>query len=130
DALDLLTRTLPAMNMHGAVCEILDPGGGWNLQYFSTGHGALCSAIHGLLLGRHNGAIRPFPAVPRGWHDARFERLLLDGLEVSATLDDSQVREVTVTNATADSRTEVVRVGQRTHEVTLRPDESWTWHHS
>jgi hypothetical protein len=124
DALDILTRALPAMNMHGGVCEILDPGGGWNLQYFSTGHGALCSAIHGLLLGRHGGAIRPFPAVPPGWRDASFERLLFDGLEISATLDDGRVRQVTVTNATARPRTDRVFVGRRSHEVTLRPGES------
>jgi hypothetical protein len=123
-ALDILTRTRPAMNMHGGVCEILDPGGGWNLQYFSTGHGALCSAIHGLLLGRHGGAIRPFPSMVPGWRDARFERLLLDGLEVSASLEDGRVRQVTVTNTTTELRTDRVFVGRRVHEVTLRPGES------
>jgi hypothetical protein len=125
-ALDVLTRTLPAMSMHGGVCEILDPGGGWNIQYFSTGHGALCSAIHGLLLGRHGGAIRPFPARVPGWQDARFERLLLDGLEVSAVLDDGRVCQVTLTNATGRTREDRVFVGRRVHELTLRPGETLT----
>lgn len=125
-ALDLLRRVLPAMNMHGAVCEYLDEGRRWNLQYFATAHGALCSALHGLLLGRRNGAICPFPSASTGWQDASYERLLLDGLEVSARLESGRVTHVVVTNPTAEPRSEVVRIGRRTREVALRPGESWS----
>ena len=122
DAVDILRRCRPAMNIHGGVAERVDEDGHWNLQYFATAHGALCSAIHAMLLS-DEGGIEPFPAVPSSWRRAAFDRLLVDGLEVSATLEDGRLTRLEVGNATAEDQVRTVRVGRRARKIALRPGE-------
>ena len=122
DALDILRRCLPAMNIHGGVAERIDEDGRWNLQYFATAHAALCSAIHAVLLSNENG-IEPFPAVPRAWSAAAFDRLLVGGIEVSATLEGGRLTRLALGNAATEDQTPTIRIGRRTRRLTLRPGD-------
>ena len=126
-AFDLLRRCLPAMNVHGGVAELLGEDGRWNLQYFATAHGALCSAIHALLLRNDDAGLRPFPALPPSWRDVAFERLLIDGYEVSATREDGRLSRLELTNRADRTRTGLVRPGRGAHRVTLEPGQTWSW---
>ena len=57
------------------------------MQYFGTAQAAVCTAIHHLLLQAQPDMISIFPAVPSTWPSCSFERLLVNGVEVSGRFD-------------------------------------------
>jgi hypothetical protein len=81
-----IERTRPAIGMHGGMAEIVWEWG-WNMMYFGTAQGSVCTALHSLLIQSHGDDVLLFPAVPAGWPGAGFQRLLSGGLEVSAAFE-------------------------------------------
>ncbi|MCC6802259.1 MAG: hypothetical protein IT319_05195 [Anaerolineae bacterium] len=84
---DLVWRAIegsrPAMCNFGGMTEVMEDGE-WNMQYFGTAQGAVCVAIHQMLLQTWEDEIDLFPAIPSSWENAAFENLLVNGLTVSA----------------------------------------------
>ncbi len=86
DAWDIIQSTRPTICLYGGMSEVME-NGRWNMQYFGTAQGAVCTAIHNLLLQGEGDEIRLFPALPKDWEQARFQSLLAAGFRVSASLD-------------------------------------------
>jgi alpha-L-fucosidase 2 len=92
------------------------------------GNSAAATAVHEMLLQSRPGALRVFPALPKSWTEARFERLLADGgIEVSAKLESGQVevrlhsrRDRTIEIAFGVERTSRSIVLSANEPVTLR----------
>lgn len=83
----LIEECEAAMCEFGGLSEHTFANGHWNMQYFSTAQGAVCTAIQSLLLQSRGEEICVFPAVPAAWPSCSFEKLLVHGIEVSASLD-------------------------------------------
>lgn len=83
----LISRCAPALCEFGGMSEYVLGDGRWNMQYFSTGQAAVCTAIHHLMLQERVGEISFFPAVPTSWPRCTFKDLLVNGVEVSGSLD-------------------------------------------
>ncbi|MFN8522879.1 MAG: hypothetical protein U0821_07195 [Chloroflexota bacterium] len=124
-AVALLKRCLVAVNPHGGVAEYVDELGNWNLQYFATAHGALCSAIHALLLQDDGEALRVFPAVPRAWDVPSFDGLRGRGLQVSAELGPRGIASVEVRNDSDHRQCRMVIVGRKRRVVAIEPGMTW-----
>lgn len=59
------------------------------------GNFGAAQAVHEMLLQSHNGTIRLFPALPTGWHDVAFERLLAQGaMSVTARMVSGRIAAV------------------------------------
>ena len=84
-AWEIIQGTEPAICSFGGMTEVMEAGE-WNMQYFGTAQGAVCTALHNLLLQSDTNEIRVFPALPSSWEEASFEHLLANGCEVSASL--------------------------------------------
>lgn len=124
-AWDLLLKSKPALNVHGGCAEFVADDDRWNIQYFSTAHGALCSAIHHLLLQSRNGEIAIGPALPPDWAGCHFQRLRADGLLVDCDFERTdRAARVTLTNATDAPITRILRFGEARQPVELRPGET------
>jgi len=82
----IIETTRPTICVHGGMTEVMQDSQ-WNMQYFGTAQGAVCIAIHNLLLQANGDTIYLFPALPPGWIEMRFEGLLAAGMEVSAAFD-------------------------------------------
>ena len=121
-ALEILDGLRPAICMHGGMSETVGDGR-WNMQYFGTAEGAFCTALHTMLLRHRGDEIRLFPALPAGWEEARFERLLASGLEVSALLREGSC-EAELHSIAADAMTRTLRYGERSVEIRMQPGET------
>jgi hypothetical protein len=117
-AWQIIESTRPAMCVYGGMTEVME-GGKWNMQYFGTAQGAVCTAIHKLLLQAEGQEIRVFPALPSGWETAQFDRLLAAGMSVSARLDAGTGVECTLTNISAASLSRRVRFRDQFTDITL-----------
>ncbi len=110
-AWSLIESTRPSLCVHGGMAEVTREGR-WNMQYFSTAQGAVCTAIHNLLLQAQEDEIRLFPAVPSTWEQCSFEGLLAAGCEVTARYNRSSgTVEATARNITDGAITRRIRVG-------------------
>jgi hypothetical protein len=100
--------------------------GEWNMQYFGTAQGAVCTAIHNLLLQAEADEIRVFPALPSSWAPAAFERLLANGCEISADVSrGSGVIEGHMVNVTAAPLALRLRIGQQMEAVEIASGETY-----
>ena len=96
------------------------------MQYFGTAQGAVCTALHNLLLQAEDDGIRVFPALPSGWSEAAFERLLANGCEVSASVRRSSgVIEGDLLNVTAGPLDLWLRIGQQLETVEIASGETY-----
>jgi hypothetical protein len=124
----IIESTRPAICTFGGMTEVIADGE-WNMQYFGTAQGAVCTAIHNLLLQGKDQQIAIFPAVPSAWRAARFDSLLINGVTVSATLDNSSVA-CTIKNDSEVTLSRVIMSGAHRTELTLEPGETrelgWT----
>lgn len=80
---DVLEGARPTICNFGGMTEVMEHDQ-WNMQYFGTAGGAICIALHQMLLQIHGETIELFPAIPTTWDHAAFENLLVDGFSVSA----------------------------------------------
>jgi hypothetical protein len=115
-AWEVIEGSAPAICNFGGMTEVMEAGE-WNMQYFGTAQGAVCTALHNLLLQSDADEIRVFPALPSSWPEAAFERLLANGCEISASVSrGSGVIEGHLVNVTAEPIKLWLRVGQK-HEL-------------
>lgn len=111
----------------GGMTEVMEDGN-WNMQYFGTAQGAVCIAIHQMLLQVHADNIELFPAVPSSWEQTSFKNLLAEGLTVSATYNAGKV-EWTATNVASVPLSRQLSFGDQSVTVELQPgaSRSGTW---
>ncbi len=119
----------PTICTFGGMTEVME-NGEWNMQYFGTAEAAVMTALHQMLLqALPDGLIRLFPAIPSEWDHAAFENLLVEGMRVSARLENGVVT-CALTNQTGVALTRVVRCGEDERQVILAPGETteleWT----
>ncbi len=121
-AWEIIESTRTAICTHGGMTEVLE-NGEWNMQYFGTAEGAVCTALHHLLLQSEAEVIMLFPALPSSWPRASFANLLAAGLLVTASIENGKV-SCSVENAAG--KTLVRTVKYRTEEFTfeLGPGET------
>ncbi|MCC6803222.1 MAG: hypothetical protein IT319_10080 [Anaerolineae bacterium] len=126
-AWDILERARPTICNFGGMTEVME-NGAWNMQYFGTAQGAVCIALHQLLLQSSAEAIDLFPALPSSWDHAGFERLLAQGFAVTARWTPQQV-EWTVKNVSSARLAREVRFGAYTQPVALEAgqEQSGVW---
>ncbi|RIK46007.1 MAG: hypothetical protein DCC57_15970 [Chloroflexi bacterium] len=126
-AWSLIEGTTPALSQHGGYSELLlPPNNRWNMMYFGTAHGSVCTALQSLLLSAQGTEVRIFPAVPAAWPACAFERLLAGGLEVSARFDRGRGHlSAEVRNITPASLTRRLWLGDAVETVTLAPGAQW-----
>ena len=96
------------------------------MQYFGTAQGAVCTALHNLLLQGEADEIRVFPALPSRWSEAAFDRLLANGCEVSARMSrGSGLIEGHLVNITPAPLTLWLRTGQLDEMVNVESGETY-----
>jgi hypothetical protein len=123
-AWQIIETTRPTICMHGGMTEVMQDGQ-WNMQYFGTAQGAVCTAIHNMLLQSREDEIHVFPAIPPAWEHAKFHRLLAAGLHVSAEFDKTCNRvDCTLENNSPSELTCRVRFGNQGEIVNLKPEEA------
>ncbi len=125
-AWEVIESTRPAICFYGGMTEVIE-GDQWNMQYFSTAQGAVCTAIHHLLLQPHDDEIRLFPAIPKVWMDKelQFNNLLVAGLNVSAALAGLTGRvKGNLHNIAPVPLTRQISFGQQSMTVALQPGEA------
>lgn len=118
----VIESTRPTICVHGGMTEVMEDGE-WNMQYFGTAQGAVCTALHVLLLQGRGAEVTIFPALPTSWQAAAFETMLAAGLEVSARLAADGVACTVRNIAPVPLTRQVVYAGQGV-EVTLQPGEA------
>lgn len=124
-AWEIIQGTTPAICSFGGMTEVMEDGL-WNMQYFGTAQGAVCTALHNLLLQSDMGEIRVFPALPSGWESASFDHLLAAGCEVSADFSRGPgSASGTLQNITGDTLELSLKVGQHSEKVTLADGETY-----
>lgn len=124
-AWEIIEGTTPAICNFGGMTEVMEAGE-WNMQYFGTAQGAVCTALHNLLLQSDTDKIRVFPALPSSWSEAAFERLLANGCEVSASVRrGSGVIDGHLVNVTAEPLSLWLRVGQQDEVVEIASGETY-----
>ncbi len=122
-AWQMLNLIRPMMCAFGGLTEIME-NGQWNMQYFLTAQGAVCTALHSLLLQERQGRLHLFPALPEEWESASFERLLVPGARVSASFDRRLGRiEGSLTNITSQPLDYRLQAGMQAQQVRLAPGE-------
>lgn len=122
-AWSLIRGTRLAICKFGGMAEIVTDGE-WNMQYFGTAQGAVCTAIHNLLLQPRGDEICLFPALPSDWRKTSFCNLLAAGLCVSAEFDGARDRvEGMVSNASPRPLIRRLRWGERSITTALEPGE-------
>ncbi|HVU12472.1 MAG TPA: hypothetical protein VHD90_14410 [Phototrophicaceae bacterium] len=82
--------TYPAVCNFGGMTEVME-NGEWNMMYFGTAEGAVCTAIQQMLIESFGDHVDLFAALPKGWGRAGFEHMLAGGLTVSAQWTPQQV---------------------------------------
>ena len=124
-AWEIIEGTAPAICNFGGMTEVMEDGE-WNMQYFGTAQGAVCTALHNLLLQGEADEIRVFPALPSSWREAAFDRLLANGCEVSARMSrGSGVIEGNLVNITSGPLTLWLRIGQLDEMVNVDSGETY-----
>lgn len=124
-AWEIIEGTAPAICTFGGMTEVMEAGR-WNMQYFGTAQGAVCTALHNLLLQAEDDGIRVFPALPSGWSESAFERLLANGCEVSASVRRSSgVIEGHLLNVTAEPLDLWLRIGQQIETAEIASGETY-----
>jgi hypothetical protein len=119
----LIEGTRSAICTFGGMSEVVRDGE-WNMQYFGTAQGAVCTAIHNLLLQPRGDEIRLFPALPSAWTEAAFQDLLAAGLSVSAAFHGANgVVEGVVSSLTPQPLTRRLCWREQDISVTLEPGE-------
>lgn len=119
----IIERTRPTICMHGGMTEVMTDSR-WNMQYFGTAQGAVCTAIHNLLLQAHGDEICLFPALPRRWTEVALDGLLASGMEISATFDGAAgCVGGTVRNLSSSPLVRHLHCGQWCVTMTLAPGE-------
>lgn len=118
-AWNVIDGTRAAMCQFGGMTEVME-NGEWNMQYFGTAQGAICTALHNLVLQPHGDEIRLFPALPKTWASADFTNLLASGLTISAAYADGRVTGSVRNITAAPLMRTLVFEGRRT-SVTLPP---------
>lgn len=120
----VVDSTRPAICTYGGMAEVVE-NGQWNMQYFGTAQGAVCSALHNLLLQPSGTTLRLFPALPTEWQEAAFEGLLGTGVDVSATYDSASNRvDCQLHNLTRTPLARHVQIADRAVLVKLQPEET------
>ncbi|HUF39052.1 MAG TPA: hypothetical protein VMN57_11055, partial [Anaerolineales bacterium] len=89
-AWEIIETTRPTICTHGGMTEVME-NGEWNMQYFGTAEGAVCTALHHLLLQSEKEIISLFPALPSAWKTASFVNLLASGVLVTASFAHGKV---------------------------------------
>lgn len=126
----LLTDVASLICSFGGMAEYGYEDGHWNMQYFGTAQAAVCTAIHHLLLQAQPDTISIFPAVPSAWPSCSYERLLVNGVEVSARFDRAaNLVQATLHNLAPDSVKTHVRYGKHIEEIALSSgaSKSFEW---
>lgn len=123
-AWQIIETTRPTICTHGGMTEVMQDGA-WNMQYFGTAQGAVCTALHHLLLQAEGETIHLFPARPSAWERVSFERLLAAGLAVSARFEGDQV-SVALENIAPRPLTRTVQYRSQARSLTLAPGETQT----
>ena len=111
----------PTICTFGGMTEVME-NDQWNMQYFGTAQGAVCIALHQMLLQVHDDQIELFPALPSSWDGASFEHLLVAGFSVSASKTKSCV-EWTARNDAAIPLARHIFYGDQELTVELAPGE-------
>jgi hypothetical protein len=103
--------------------------GEWNMQYFGTAQGAVCTALHSLLLQERGSVIMIFPALPKHWNDVSFNHLLVNGCVVSAsyTRKGSKI-EGSLKNITNSHLAINLKVGDEIRSIHLIPEKEYVFH--
>jgi hypothetical protein len=120
----VIEGTRPTLCNFGGMTEVMEDGE-WNMQYFGTAQGAVCIAIHQMLLQVSDDTIKLFPAVPAAWEKASFENLLAAGWAVSAKWTRSAV-EWTVRNVANVPLTRHIGWEGQSAAVDLHPGQAKT----
>ncbi len=119
----VLDGARPTFCNFGGATEVME-NGEWNMQYFGTAQGAVCIALHQMLLQVADDAIDLFPALPSSWERAAFDNHLANGFAVSAKWTKSGGVSWTTRNAAAAPLTRTIRWGGQAQTVTLQPGET------
>jgi alpha-L-fucosidase 2 len=117
----VIQGTRPTICTFGGMTEVME-NDQWNMQYFGTAQGAVCIAIHQMLLQTAGDRIELFPALPASWDTAAFENLLADGLTLSAKWTRSGV-DWTARNIADVRLTRQIACGGQSVTVELNPGE-------
>ena len=121
-AWEAIESSRPAICEFGGMTEVMEDND-WNMQYFCTAQAAVVTALHSLLLQAGTGdEVHVFPAVPAAWQTCSFERLLANGLEVSAGYEAGRIRGQ-VKNIAPLALERTVRFGSIEKHVQLKPGE-------
>lgn len=118
-AWQIIETARPTICTFGGMTEVMQDNK-WNMQYFGTAQGAVCTALHYLVLQARGDTIHLFPAIPASWQDAGFTTYRAAGWLVSATYHQGEV-ECAVRNAASESLTRTVRFRDHVEAVTLAP---------
>jgi hypothetical protein len=119
----VIKGTRSALCTFGGMSEAVEQDGAWNMQYFGTAQGAVCTAINQLLLQAVGDEIRLFPALPSAWRSASFTGFVGAGCELAGKYDDGRVTG-RIHNLTVDPIERAVIVGGRRQTVRLKPGET------
>ena len=128
-AWEILQNTRPTICQFGGMTEVMEDNN-WNMQYFGTAQAAVVTALHNLVLQGVGSQVDLFSAVPFQWQAVSFERLLSNGMEISAQLDQAgvngEVRNITtgVIQRTISWRDLTDQTG-RTITLSLEPGETY-----
>ena len=124
-AWEIIEGTTPSICNFGGMTEVMEDGE-WNMQYFGTAQGAVCTALHNLLLQSDADEIRVFPALPSSWAEASFEGLLANGCEVSSSVSrGSGMIEGHMKNVTAGPLSLWLRIGRQDDVVEIASGETY-----
>lgn len=96
----------------------------WNMQYFCTAQAAVMTALHTMLLQSDEQRLKIFPAIPASWTSCSFERLLCDGVEVSASFANGHAK-ATLRNISSIVLNRVISIGRQEIRLNLAPNEKY-----
>lgn len=120
-----LQEIRPAFSMHGGIAETVDGEGRWNMQYFGTAHGALCTALHHLVVQTREDGIHIGTSLPAAWESGAWESWLGNGLLLSGEWDRQRNRlEVLLRNPTAEPIPVRLWISRMEGEFTVAPGEA------
>jgi hypothetical protein len=117
-----LQELRPAFSLHGGIAETVDEEGRWNMQYFATAHGALCTALHHLVVQTRADRLVIGRSIPPEWESGSWENLRAHGLLVSGRWDLRQgFLEAVLRNPTAEPLSIRLQIGEMDRVVSVAP---------
>ena len=117
-----LQELRPAFSLHGGIAETVDEEGRWNMQYFATAHGALCTALHHLMVQTRADRLVIGRSIPPEWESGSWENLRAHGLLVSGRWDRRQgFLEAVLRNPTAEPLSIRLQIGETDRVVSVAP---------